>query len=54
MRFCPVGYHMHRRAGQDEVIPLSKPITTLSGKVIHQLPVPKEVRIVISIAAYNR
>jgi cytochrome P450 len=33
---------------------LSQPITTRSGNVIHELPVPKGTRIIASIAAYNR
>ncbi|KAG2043960.1 cytochrome P450 [Suillus americanus] len=54
LRFCCVVYHAHRCASQDDVLPLSQPITTRSGDVIHELPVPKGTRIVASIAAYNR
>ncbi|KAG1836307.1 cytochrome P450 [Suillus subluteus] len=54
LRFCCVVYHAHRCASQDDVLPLSQPITTRSGCVIHELPVPKGTRIVASIAAYNR
>ncbi|KAG2153139.1 cytochrome P450 [Suillus clintonianus] len=54
LRFCCVIYHAHRFASQDDVLPLSKPITTRSGDVIRELPVPKGTRIVASIAAYNR
>jgi len=49
-----VVYHVHRCAGQDDVLPLSQPITTRSGKVIYELPIPKGTRILTSIAAYNR
>lgn len=54
LRFCCVVYHANRCASQDDVIPLSQPITTRSGDVIRELPVPKGTRIVASIAAYNR
>ncbi|OJA08713.1 hypothetical protein AZE42_07090 [Rhizopogon vesiculosus] len=54
LRFSPVVYHIHRYASQDDILPLSQPITTRSGKVIHELPIPKGTRIVASIAAYNR
>ncbi|KAG1751043.1 cytochrome P450 [Suillus lakei] len=53
-RFCCVIYHVHRYASQDDVLPLSQPITTRSGDVIRELPVPKGTRIIASIAAYNR
>lgn len=54
LRFCTVIYHANRCASQDDVLPLSQPITTRSGDVIRELPVPKGTRIVASIAAYNR
>ncbi|KAG1824688.1 cytochrome P450 [Suillus subaureus] len=54
LRFYCVVYHVNRCASQDDVLPLSQPITTRSGKVIRELPVPKGTRIVASIAAYNR
>jgi cytochrome P450 len=54
LRFCCVVYHSNRCAIQDDVLPLSQPITTRSGNVIHELPVPKGTRIIASIAAYNR
>jgi len=54
LRFYPVLYHIHRRASRDDVLPLTQPITTRSGKVIHELPIRKGTRIVASIAGYNR
>ncbi|PBK60199.1 cytochrome P450 [Armillaria solidipes] len=54
LRFHPVAYNIFRVAGQDDVLPLSSPITTTSGKVLHELPVPKGVQIMSSVAAYNR
>ncbi|OJA17883.1 hypothetical protein AZE42_09438 [Rhizopogon vesiculosus] len=54
LRFSPAAYHVYRYATQDDILPLSQPITTRFGKVIHELPIPKGTRIVTSIAAYNR
>ncbi|KAH8827827.1 cytochrome P450 [Flagelloscypha sp. PMI_526] len=54
LRFHPVVYHAHRKASQDEVLPLSRPIITTSGDVLYELPVPKGTKIVTSFAAYNR
>ncbi|KAL6305107.1 cytochrome P450 [Sparassis latifolia] len=54
LRFHPVVPHNYRQSAKDDVIPLSKPITTLSGKVIDKVPIPKGMRVVLSIAAYNR
>jgi hypothetical protein len=54
LRFYCVVYQTYRCASQDDVLPLSQPITKRSGEVIYELPVPKGTRIVVSIAAYNR
>ncbi|OAX34712.1 cytochrome P450 [Rhizopogon vinicolor AM-OR11-026] len=54
LRFYPAAYQVYRSASQDDVLPLSHPITTRFGKVIHELPVKKGTRITVSIAAYNR
>ncbi|KAI0785740.1 cytochrome P450 [Abortiporus biennis] len=54
LRFHPVVFHNHRISARDDVIPLSEPITTLSGKLISEVPIPKGTRVVLSIAAYNR
>jgi len=54
LRFHPVIMHMFRGAVQDDVLPLSKPVTTTTGKIITELPVPKGTRVVISMHAYNR
>lgn len=35
-------------------MPLSKPITTTSGKVVYEIPVPKGLKIITSICGYNR
>ncbi|EGN92782.1 hypothetical protein SERLA73DRAFT_116913 [Serpula lacrymans var. lacrymans S7.3] len=54
LRVHPVAYHSHRYATKDDVLPLSRPITTNSGKVIHEVPIPKGTRIVGSVVGYNR
>lgn len=53
-RFNPVVYHLFRMSKKDDVIPLSKSITTRSGKTVSEVPIPKGLRIVVSVAAYNR
>ncbi len=47
-------YNIFRYVHQDDVLPLSTPITTTSGKVLHELPIPKGTQIIASIAVYNR
>ncbi|KAI9568845.1 cytochrome P450 [Boletus coccyginus] len=54
LRYHPVIPHVQRVAGRDDILPLSRPITTESGGVISEIVVPKGTRIVASIAAYNR
>lgn len=54
LRYHAVVYNVFRVSSQDNVLPLSKPITTISGKVLHELPIPKGLQIVSSVAAYNR
>ncbi|KAJ7729151.1 cytochrome P450, partial [Mycena metata] len=54
LRFHPVVFSTLREAARDEVLPLSKPIVTLSGKTITELPIPKNQILVTSIAGYNR
>jgi len=38
----------------DDVLPLKKPITGLSGKVYKELPLPAGTPIVVSIFGYNQ
>ena len=54
MRIHPIVWLLNRMAGQDDVIPLSRPILTESGQVISAIPVRKGQNIEISIATYNR
>jgi hypothetical protein len=37
----------------DDVIPLSKPVVGISGKVYNELPVPRGTTVVVSIYGYN-
>ena len=50
----PVAFNIYRKSITDDVLPLYNPITTVSGKVITEVPVPKGVNVVVSIAASNR
>lgn len=54
MRFHPALYQNYRQAANDDILPLSKPIKTTDGKMISELPIPKGMKIILSIAAYNR
>ncbi|KAF8633415.1 hypothetical protein AX17_004586 [Amanita inopinata Kibby_2008] len=54
LRYHPVAYNSFRQAAQDDILPLSKPITTLNGEVITELPIPKGLKIITSIGGYNR
>ncbi|KAJ3758780.1 cytochrome P450 [Lentinula raphanica] len=54
LRYHPVAIHMFRRADEDDVLPLSTPVTTTTGEILTELPVPKGTRTIISITAYNR
>ncbi|KAJ3807307.1 cytochrome P450 [Lentinula aff. lateritia] len=54
LRYHPVAIHMFRVAHEDDVLPLSTPITTTTGEILTELPVPKGTRTVISIPTYNR
>ncbi|KAJ7754585.1 cytochrome P450 [Mycena metata] len=54
LRFHPVSYNGFREAARDEILPLSKPIVTKSGKTITEIPIPKHQILVISNGGYNR
>ncbi|KAJ7672106.1 cytochrome P450 [Mycena rosella] len=54
LRFHPVSFNNFRQSAADDVLPLFRPITLRSGEVITELPVPKGMKVIISIAAYNR
>lgn len=54
LRLHPLVPYMYRQPVANDIIPLSKPITTRSGQVIHELPVPAGLRLVLSIPSCNR
>jgi len=54
MRFHPALYQNYRLAARDDILPLSKPITTTNGETISKVPIGKGTKLVLSIAAYNR
>jgi hypothetical protein len=54
MRFHPAVYHNYRQAVKDDVLPLSKPIRTTTGEEITKLPIPKGLKVILSISGYNR
>ncbi|KAF5368790.1 hypothetical protein D9757_012275 [Collybiopsis confluens] len=54
LRFHPVVLHIYRTTREDDILPLSTPITTMAGDVLTELPVPKGTRAILSISAYNR
>ncbi|KAI8989230.1 PAH-inducible cytochrome P450 monooxygenase PC-PAH 1 [Trametes punicea] len=54
LRLHPIVFLLVREAGRDDVIPLGTPITTTTGEVIDEIPVPKGTNCLIPIWAYNR
>ena len=54
LRYHPVVPRVVRMAGADDILPLSRPITTESGQMINEIVVPRGTQIIGSIAAYNR
>ena len=54
LRYHPAVPHNYRQALKDDILPLSKPLRTLSGKLVNEIPIPKGTRLTLSVAAYNR
>ncbi|KAG6812535.1 hypothetical protein H0H92_002304 [Tricholoma furcatifolium] len=54
MRFHPALYQNYRQAAKDDVLPLSTPIKTASGEYSSDLPIPKGMKVILSIAGYHR
>ncbi|KAH0589212.1 hypothetical protein H2248_004975 [Termitomyces sp. 'cryptogamus'] len=54
MRFHPALYQNYRQAAKDDVLPLSTPTRTTSGEYLNNLPIPKGMKVILSIAAYHR
>ena len=53
MRVHPAAIDLQRVATQDDVLPLTKPIVGVSGKVYKELPVPAGTLVILSTAGYN-
>ena len=53
MRVYPVAIEVWLTPKEDDVLPLSKPIVGLSGKVYKELPVAARTLILISALGYN-
>ncbi|KIK60069.1 hypothetical protein GYMLUDRAFT_226369 [Collybiopsis luxurians FD-317 M1] len=54
LRFHTVSINMGRTSVEDDILPLSKPITTKTGEILQEIPLPKGTTIYASISAYNR
>ncbi|KAF7290074.1 PseudoU-synth-2 domain-containing protein [Mycena chlorophos] len=54
LRMHPVSFVNFRQSAEDDVLPLSRPLTLASGEVVTELPIPKGMKVILSIAAYNR
>jgi cytochrome P450 len=54
LRFHTTVLHIYRQPIKDDVLPLSQPMTTISGKVIQELPIPKGLKLMLSLAGYHR
>lgn len=54
LRLHPIVYGLIREASRDDVIPLSTPVTTTTGEVVDEIPIPKGTACQISVWAYNR
>ncbi|KAK0438180.1 cytochrome P450 [Desarmillaria tabescens] len=54
LRFHPLGHTLYRQPAQDDVLPLSEPITTSDGQVYSHIPIRKGQAILASIYTYNR
>lgn len=54
LRYHPIAYHLVKKAGHDDIIPLSTPIRTRSGQLVNEIPVSKGQSVIASVCAYNR
>ncbi|KAI0779018.1 PAH-inducible cytochrome P450 monooxygenase PC-PAH 1 [Trametes elegans] len=54
LRLHPIVYGLVREAGRDDVLPLANPLTTTTGEVVDEIPIPKGTVCQISVWAYNR
>lgn len=53
MRLYPTGIELIRVPNKDDILPLSKPIVGVSGKVYKELPIPAGTGVMISTIGYN-
>jgi len=53
LRVHPVAIEIFREAAKDDVLPLTKPIVGISGKVHNELPIPAGTPVYISTVGYN-
>jgi len=53
LRNNPIAIDIVRAPVEDDVIPLTKPITGISGRVYTELPVPKGTSVSVSTIGYN-
>ncbi|KJA28785.1 hypothetical protein HYPSUDRAFT_33137 [Hypholoma sublateritium FD-334 SS-4] len=54
LRYHAVSYNHYRESAKDTVLPLSKSITTRSGRVINEIVVPKGTKMITSVNGYHR
>ena len=54
LRFYPAVPHTFRQPLHDDVLPLSKPIRTRSGKVITEIPIAAGTSLILAVCSYNR
>ena len=47
-------YHITFRSRKDTILPLSTPITGIDGRVMHEIIVPKDTNVTVSILNCNR
>ncbi|KAJ7508829.1 cytochrome P450 [Mycena galericulata] len=54
LRMNPVAHHIHRETSKDDIFPLQEPLTTLSGKQITELSVPRGMKFIASVIGYHQ
>ncbi|CAL1711674.1 unnamed protein product [Somion occarium] len=54
LRMYPASFHQHRQAANNDVLPVSKPITLKSGRIVSEIPIPRGTKVLLSVTAYNR
>jgi len=54
LRFHPVAFNILKKAINGCVLPLFNPTTTVSGKVLTEVPVPRGLTVIVSVAACHR